>query len=207
MTIFAIELALLRLADLAHERAAERFSLVRVAGRANFCAYIGGVDGSAWLRSPRDRAFARCRLFRWRRRLRRSHSIHAKSRADCRPRPVSADPRSAPARRRQSDPQMRATPRTRHRLIGFGQRFLNPGPGCGPVWRHCRSIEHSHVAPKDCHPDQSPRQPLPSQRRRSSQAKGKKRLRPVQSVDDGTQSEGDNLRGALDTSTRAHAHS
>ncbi len=72
VTIFAIELALLRLADLAHERAAERFNLVCVAGRANLCSYIGGIHGSGWLGPPRDRAFARCRLFRWRRRLRRA---------------------------------------------------------------------------------------------------------------------------------------
>ncbi len=121
-----------------------------------------------------------------------------RSRADCQPRRVSAGPWPTLADRRQSLPQMRAAPHTRHPLFGFGQRFLNSGPVCGPVWRHCRSIEHSHVVPKDCHPDRPLRQPLPSQRRISSQAKGRKWLRPAQSVDDGTQSESGHLRIDVD---------
>src|SRR5512139_1626909 len=69
MTILAIELALLRLADPAHERVAERFGLARMAGHANLCTDICGLDRSAWLRSPRDRTIARCRPFRCSRRL------------------------------------------------------------------------------------------------------------------------------------------
>ncbi len=203
MTILAIELAFLRLADLAHERAAERFSLICVAGRRKLLrrhmsastgvvGFVPPATGPLRVAGPFGAAEGAP-----------ENSVHVKSRAGCRPRPSfgrsavdagSSTPiRSAKAR----------TPRTQHPLFGFGRRFLNPGPGCGPVWRHYRSIEHSHVVPKDCHPDQSLRQPLPSQRRRSSQIKEKKRLQLVPSVDDGTQSESDNYE---DPSIRPREH-
>lgn len=59
MTILAVKLAFLRLVDPAHERLAERFSVVRVARHANRGTDNCGFDGSTSFRSPCDRAF-RC---------------------------------------------------------------------------------------------------------------------------------------------------
>ena len=45
VTILAVKLAFLRLADPAHDRVTERLGLARMAGRANLCANKRGFDG------------------------------------------------------------------------------------------------------------------------------------------------------------------